>query len=87
MIKDGYGGVKMCRVQAGQTMSTAAPRRHGDAQLVPGAALSHFDKDGKGGDTCLFCSFDQFFGFFFVFCLYVTGFCPLCHLFLKYLKP
>ena len=63
MIKDGYGGVKMCRVQAGQTMSTAAPRRHGDAQLVPGAALSHFDKDGKGGDTCLICSFDQFFGF------------------------
>ena len=34
MIKDGYGGVKMCRVQPGQTMSTAAPRRHGDMQLV-----------------------------------------------------
>ena len=39
MIKDGYGGVKMCRVQAGQTMSTAAPRRHGDAQLA-GAILT-----------------------------------------------
>ena len=34
MIKDGYGGVKMCRVQPGQTMSTAVPRRHGDMQLV-----------------------------------------------------
>ena len=32
-----------------------------------GAALSHFGRDGKSGDTCYFCPFDKFFGHFFLF--------------------
>ena len=32
-----------------------------------GAALPHFGRDGKGGDTCFFCPFDKFFGHFFLF--------------------
>ena len=32
-----------------------------------GAALPHFGRYGKGGDTCFFCPFDKFFGHFFLF--------------------
>ena len=32
-----------------------------------GAALPHFGRDGKGGDTCFFCPFDMFFGHFILF--------------------
>ena len=34
---------------------------------LAGAALPHFGRDGKGGDTCFFCPFDKFFGHFFLF--------------------
>ena len=33
----------------------------------PGAALPHFGRYGKGGDTGFFCPFDKFFGHFFLF--------------------
>ena len=39
----------------------------GKIQSEPGAALPHFGRDGKGGDTCFFCPFDKFFGHFFLF--------------------
>ena len=35
--------------------------------IVPGAALPHFGRYGKGGDTCFFYPFDKFFGHFFLF--------------------
>ena len=35
--------------------------------LKTGAALPHFGRDGKGGDTCFFCPFDKFLGHFFLF--------------------
>ena len=41
--------------------------RVGDIFSWPGAALPHFGRDGKGGDTCFFCPFDKFFGHFFLF--------------------
>ena len=54
----------------------------------PGAALPHFGRDGKDGDTCFLCPIDKcFWQFSPVFGPYVTGFCPLCPLFLKYLNP
>ena len=55
MIKDGYGGVKMCRVQPGQTMSTAAPRRHGDMQLVR-YCLYNYTAENLGVDVSTRCS-------------------------------
>ena len=42
----------------------------------------------QGCRHLFFCLGDRFFGpFLLFFCLYVTGFCLLCNLFLKYVKP
>ena len=47
-----------------------------------------FGRDGKDGDTCFLCPIDKcFWQFSPFFGPYVTGFCPLCPLFLKYLNP
>ena len=52
-------------------------------------ALPRFGMDGKDGDgdTCFFAHLISFLAIFSGFCPYVTGFLPLCHLCLKYLKP
>ena len=63
--------------------------RQDGAWVAPqaGAALAHFGRDVKGGDTCFFLPYDTFLAIFSRFFSYVTEFFPLCHLFLKHLKP
>ena len=48
--------------------------------LLSGAALPHFGRDGKGGDTCLFAHLISFLVIF-------PQFLPLCHQILPIMSP
>ena len=56
----------------------SAPRRGTEA--LPGAALPHFGRDGKDGDTCFFAHLISFLAIF-------SRFFPLCHRILLIVSP